>query len=54
VQESGVAVISSTTLRGRYALRCAITNHRSRRDDFDLLAVEVAKVGRQLMSEGRW
>jgi glutamate/tyrosine decarboxylase-like PLP-dependent enzyme len=54
VQESGAAVISSTTLRGRYALRCAITNHRSRRDDFELLAAEVVKIGRQLMSERPW
>jgi aromatic-L-amino-acid/L-tryptophan decarboxylase len=36
VQESGVAVISSTILDGRFALRAAITNHRSRRDDFDI------------------
>jgi aromatic-L-amino-acid/L-tryptophan decarboxylase len=49
VQESGVAVISSTILDGRFALRAAITNHRSRRDDFDafvdalsLIAAEVS------------
>ncbi len=35
VQESGVAVISSTILDGRFALRAAITNHRSRFEDFD-------------------
>jgi glutamate/tyrosine decarboxylase-like PLP-dependent enzyme len=45
LQESGVAVPSSTTVRGRYALRCAITNHRSRRDDFDLLVRTVVQLG---------
>jgi aromatic-L-amino-acid decarboxylase len=37
VQESGLAVPSSTVLNGRFALRVAITNHRSRREDFDML-----------------
>ena len=37
LHESGVAAPSYTTLRGRYALRAAITNHRSRREDFDIL-----------------
>ena len=37
LHEGGVAVPTYTTLRGRYALRAAITNHRSRREDFDLL-----------------
>jgi hypothetical protein len=35
VQESGIAVPSSTRIDGRLALRVAITNHRSRREDFD-------------------
>src|SRR6185436_11578215 len=37
VQESGIAVPSGTLLQGRYALRCANVNHRSRRADFDML-----------------
>lgn len=37
LHESGEAVPSGTVLDGRFALRCAITNHRSRREDFDLL-----------------
>ena len=37
LQESGEAVPSGTVLGGRFALRVAITNHRSRRPDFDLL-----------------
>jgi len=46
VQESGVAVPSSTLIGGRFAIRVAITNHRSRRDDFALLVNEVLARGR--------
>jgi glutamate/tyrosine decarboxylase-like PLP-dependent enzyme len=48
LQKSGVAVPSNTTIRGRLALRLAITNHRSRRDDFDLLVSEVVRLGKAL------
>jgi len=48
LQESGVAVPSSTRIDGRYALRVAIVNHRSRREDFDLLVREVLDRGRRL------
>ncbi len=37
LHESGTAVPSGTTVGGRFAIRVAITNHRSRRPDFDLL-----------------
>jgi glutamate/tyrosine decarboxylase-like PLP-dependent enzyme len=47
LHESGVAVPSYTVLRGRYAIRVAITNHRSRRADFDLFVSEVARLGRE-------
>ena len=47
IQESGVAVPSGTTLRGRFALRAAVTNHRSRREDFDVLVEEVVRHGRE-------
>ena len=46
LQESGVAVPSSTLIGGRFAIRVAITNHRSRRDDFALLVNEVLARGR--------
>ena len=36
LQESGVALPTSTVLGGRYVLRVAITNHRTRRSDLDL------------------
>ncbi len=49
LQESGVAVLSSTMINGKYALRVAITNHRSRREDFELLVHEVTRLGNILV-----
>jgi glutamate/tyrosine decarboxylase-like PLP-dependent enzyme len=49
LQETGVAVPSSTMLDGRYAIRCAIVNHRSRRDDFDALVEAVVQMGDGLL-----
>ncbi len=51
IQESGLAVPSSTLLDGRLALRVAITNHRSRREDFGLLVDAVIRTGLQLLEE---
>ena len=51
LQESGFAVPSSTMLNGRYALRVANVNHRSRREDFALLVEEVVKVGNAFIAE---
>lgn len=48
LQESGVAVPSTVTIRGRKYLHAAITNHRSRRSDFDLLVREVVRLGDEL------
>jgi glutamate/tyrosine decarboxylase-like PLP-dependent enzyme len=52
LQESGVAVPSSTVLRGALALRVANTNHRTRRGDLDLLVDEVVRLGRELTGGG--
>jgi glutamate/tyrosine decarboxylase-like PLP-dependent enzyme len=52
LQESGTAVPSATLLRGRYALRCANVNHRSRRGDFDTLVDAVVTLGRKLSGSG--
>ncbi len=52
LQESGKAVLNSTKLRGKYCLRAAITNHRSKREDFELLIHEVISLGRGLLEEG--
>ena len=49
VQESGLAVPSSTLLGGKFAIRVAVTNHRSRLADFDLLVEAVADTGEALL-----
>jgi glutamate/tyrosine decarboxylase-like PLP-dependent enzyme len=51
LHERGIAVPSYTTLQGRYCLRIAIANHRSRQEDFDLLAREVVSIGRELQAQ---
>ncbi|MGE5687917.1 MAG: pyridoxal phosphate-dependent decarboxylase family protein, partial [Gemmatimonadota bacterium] len=48
LHEQGIAVPSNLTLAGRFALRVAITNHRSRREDFDLLVREARRIGADL------
>ena len=48
LQERGIAVPSLTISQGRTCLRVAITNHRSRREDFDLLVREVVRLGGEL------
>lgn len=48
VQESGEAVPSSTVLRGRFALRVAIVNHRTREADLDRLLLAIHRFGREL------
>jgi glutamate/tyrosine decarboxylase-like PLP-dependent enzyme len=45
LQEEGIAVPSTVTIWGRKYLHIAITNHRSRKEDFDLLVREVIRVG---------
>lgn len=52
IQESGVAVLTDTTIRGRHALRVAICNHRTRIEDLDLLVDEVLRLGRDVAAEG--
>jgi aromatic-L-amino-acid decarboxylase len=48
LQERGIAVPSGTTIRGRFVLHVAHTNHRSRREDFDILVREVIRLGEEL------
>jgi glutamate/tyrosine decarboxylase-like PLP-dependent enzyme len=47
LQERGIAVPSGTTIRGKYVLHVAHTNHRTRREDFDVLVREVIRIGRE-------
>ena len=51
VQESGVAIVTGTTLAGKEAIRVCNVNHRSKREDFDLLVREVIRIGRELLAE---
>lgn len=54
LQEDGIAVPSGTTIGGRYAIRVANVNHRSRREDFDALADAVVRIGDALASAGSY
>ncbi|TIV65051.1 MAG: aspartate aminotransferase family protein, partial [Mesorhizobium sp.] len=48
LQEEGIAALSDTTVHGRHCLRVAIANHRTRRDDLDLLVREMLRVGKEI------
>jgi aromatic-L-amino-acid decarboxylase len=52
VQESGVAVISTTTLGERQVLRVNFTNHRTTASDVDLLVETLRDLGDALKAEG--
>jgi glutamate/tyrosine decarboxylase-like PLP-dependent enzyme len=49
LHESGVAAPSTTRVRGHTAIRLAITNHRSRREDFDILIRAVVEAGDRVL-----
>ena len=51
LQERGLAVPSGTRVRGRFAIRVANVNHRSRTADFDRLVEDVVAVGREVAGE---
>jgi Glutamate decarboxylase and related PLP-dependent proteins len=48
LQEQGVAAPSYTVLHNKYAIRAAITNHRSKREDFEEFVKGVVEIGRSL------
>ncbi len=48
LQEQGIAVLSGTIIKGKYVLRAANVNHRSRREDFNILIREVIRTGKEL------
>jgi glutamate/tyrosine decarboxylase-like PLP-dependent enzyme len=50
LQERGIAAPSSTVLNGKFSIRVAICNHRSRREDFDALVAGVLSIGRELLT----
>jgi aromatic-L-amino-acid decarboxylase len=45
LQEQGIAVVSGTRIHGNFVLHLAHTNHRTRMEDFEVLAREVVRVG---------
>jgi glutamate/tyrosine decarboxylase-like PLP-dependent enzyme len=45
LQEQGVAAPSGTNIKGRYVIHVAVTNHRSSREDFDVLLKETIRIG---------
>lgn len=53
LQESGIAVPSSCRIKGRLCIRVCITNHRSRDEDFALLAEAIASEGERLAATPR-
>ncbi|MEC9343553.1 MAG: pyridoxal-dependent decarboxylase, partial [Pseudomonadota bacterium] len=50
LQEEGTAAISDTTVAGRHCLRPAITNHRTRREDIDILVSETLRLGDEIVA----
>jgi len=51
LHEQGLAVPSYTVLDGRFAIRVAHTNHRTRYADFDLLVREVVRLGQEILRD---
>lgn len=50
LQESGIAVTSSTNVLGRRAIRANITNHRTRDEDLAILLEALRRIARDLLS----
>ncbi|MBC6365661.1 aminotransferase class V-fold PLP-dependent enzyme [Algoriphagus sp. AK58] len=48
IQEEGIASPSSTILNGKYTLRVANVNQRTRMEDMDLLVREVLRIGQEI------
>ncbi len=51
VQESGIAVVSSTSIGGRRALRACFVNHRTTEDDLRVLLDGIRDLGERLARE---
>lgn len=53
LQESGLAVISSTTIFGKRAMRVCITNHRTEDRDLDAMLEELRRITRGAVAQAR-
>jgi aromatic-L-amino-acid/L-tryptophan decarboxylase len=51
LHERGIAAPSFTIIKGAYVIRVAITNHRSKGEDFEILANEVQRLGEELINK---
>ncbi len=51
LQDEGSAALSDTTLKGNHCLRVAITNHRTRRADLDLLVERICVIANDISEE---
>ncbi len=51
LQERGIAVPSSTRIHGKYAIRVALVNHRTRFADLDILADAVEQIGAEIVAK---
>ena len=49
LHESGIAAPSFTIIKGAYVIRVAITNHRSKGEDFEILVNEVVRLGDEII-----
>lgn len=49
LHEQGIAAPSFTLIDGKYVIRVAITNHRSRKEDFAVLVREIVRLGKELI-----
>jgi aromatic-L-amino-acid decarboxylase len=50
IQETGLAIPSGSRIGGRYVLRVACSNHRSRWEDFEMLAEGVERLSGELLA----
>lgn len=53
LQEEGIAALSDTTVHGEHCLRVAINNHRTRRDDLELLVRQTIRLGCEIVNATR-
>ena len=48
LQEQGIAVVSDSVVGGKRIIHVAHTNHRTRREDFEVLVQEVVRLGKEM------
>lgn len=51
IEERAIALPGYTTLNGAYCIRCAISSHRARNSDFDVLIDSVIKIGKEIQKK---